>query len=101
MPISGVSNVPSPDQLVRVRGRSFVVADIERSALDVDATVVYLDLLEDQTRSFLDKAVDDYRWLLRDARDLRIEGPWLEQLRGALSRVEAQLERSGSATVSR
>ncbi len=39
MPISGVSNVPSPDQLVRVRGRSFVVADIERSALDVDALV--------------------------------------------------------------
>ncbi len=81
--------------------RGTMLAADTPSALDVDATVVYLDLLQEQTRSFLEKAVDDYRWLLRDARDLRIEGTWLEELRGALGRVEAQLERSGSATVSR
>lgn len=71
------------------------------SALDVDATTVYLELLQDQTRSFLEKAVEDYRWLLRDARELRIEGGWLDELKTALHRVEAQLGRSGSATVSR
>ena len=71
------------------------------TALDATATAVYSELLEEQTRSFLEKAVADYRWLLRDAGELRIEGAWLEDLRGALHRVEAQLGRAGSATVSR
>ncbi len=81
--------------------RATMLAADTPSALDTDATVVYLELLEGQTRSFLEKAVLDYRWLLRDARDLRIEGDWIDELRQALGRVEAQLDRSGAATVSR
>ena len=74
--------------------RARMLAADTPSVLDADATDVYLDLLGLQTRSFLDKAVEDYRWLLRDARDLRIEGEWLEKIRGALSRVEDQLAAS-------
>ncbi|MCO4770317.1 MAG: tetratricopeptide repeat protein [Deltaproteobacteria bacterium] len=70
---------------------SMLAADTPTS-LDAEATVVYLGLLREQTRAFLEKAVEDYRWLLMDAHDLRVEGDALDQLRHALRRVEEQLE---------
>lgn len=81
--------------------RATMLAADTPTALDADATAVYLDLLQEQTDAFLEKAIEDYRWLLRDARTLRIEGPWVEELRMALRRVEGQLDRPGSATVAR
>lgn len=60
--------------------------------LDAEGTAVYLSLLEEQTRSFLEKAVQDYRWLVMDAADLRILPEDVATLREALARVEAELE---------
>lgn len=60
--------------------------------LDAEGTAVYLSLLEEQTRSFLEKAVQDYRWLVMDAADLRILPDDVSILREALARVEAELE---------
>jgi len=60
--------------------------------LSIDATMTYLRLLDEQTRAFLEKAVLDYRWLIMDSTDLRLQEDALVQLREALRRVEAQLE---------
>ncbi len=62
------------------------------TGLDAESTAVYLDLLEEQTRAFLEKAAKDYRWLLLDSNDLRVTGEALEALKEALRRVEEQLE---------
>jgi len=66
------------------------------TGLDAESTAVYLDLLEEQTRAFLEKAAKDYRWLLLDSNDLRVTGEALEALKDALRRVEEQLERPNS-----
>jgi len=61
--------------------------------LDADAADVYRDVLEERTLAFLDKARKDYRWLMRDADDLRVEGTWRDEVRAALDRVEMELGR--------
>lgn len=66
------------------------------TGLDAEATQVYRRLLDEQTRAFLEKAVEDYRWLLLDSKDLRVEGEALDALKRALRRVEEQLEQPDS-----
>ncbi len=77
---------------------SMLTADTP-TELSVDATATYLRLLDEKTRAFLEKAVEDYRWLLMDSKDLRVEGDDLEELKEALRRVEEQLELPQSTAV--
>ena len=76
---------------------SMLTADTP-TELSADATATYLRMLDEQTRSFLEKAVKDYRWLLMDSKDLRVEGDDLEELQRALRRVEEQLQLPDSTT---
>jgi hypothetical protein len=61
------------------------------SGLDEESRAIYVDLLEQNTRAFLEKALDDYRWLVRDAPDLGIEEPFRGALAGELARIEEAL----------
>ncbi len=72
--------------------RAAMLAADTPTGLGPEGTETYLRLLDEQTRAFLEKAVEDYRWLVMDSKDLRIEGEDLAELQRALRRVEAQLE---------
>ncbi len=66
----------------------------EPSDLEPDALEVYRELVEQRTRQFLEKAAEDYAWVLRDAERLLIPRPWVESIRLALEHCRAALEQA-------
>jgi tetratricopeptide (TPR) repeat protein len=70
------------------------------SELSDEAAEVYDDLLERQTRQFLEKAAVDYREVLRLGTILRLEAAWVEAVEDALHRCEEELGTGATAEVS-
>ncbi len=63
------------------------------SDLDEEQSEVYDQVLADRTRQFLEKAVIDYRDVLRLAGTLRMEEAWIQTVQEALDRCERELDR--------
>ena len=59
--------------------------------LDEEHAAVYTQLLEQRTRSFLEKAAADYREVLGMTEKLDLEPAWVDVVQGALIRCEEQL----------
>ncbi len=66
----------------------------EPTDLAPDARQVYRELVEQRTRQFLEKAAEDYAWVLRDAERLLIPQPWVEAIRVSLEHCRAALEQA-------
>jgi tetratricopeptide (TPR) repeat protein len=71
----------------------------EPTDLAPDALAVYRELVEERTRQFLEKAAEDYAWVLRDSQRLLIPDRWVEEIRLSLEHCRAALEQSSFANV--
>lgn len=69
----------------------------EPTDLSPEALAVYRELVEERTRQFLEKAAEDYAWVVRDAERLLIPDRWVEEIRRSLARCRAALEQSPEA----
>jgi tetratricopeptide (TPR) repeat protein len=71
----------------------------EPTDLQPDALAVYRELVEERTRQFLEKAAEDYAWVLRDSERLLIPTRWVEAIRQSLEHCRAALEQQASKAV--
>ena len=71
----------------------------EPTDLEADALEVYRELVEQRTRQFLEKAAEDYAWVLRDSERLLIPERWVETIRLSLEHCRAALEQSAPQAV--
>ena len=78
--------------------RRDLLAAPKPSQLDAEHGVVYRELLEATTGQFLERAMGDYREVLRDAQRYQLETAWILSIEDALLRCEGLLAELAAAS---